>query len=234
MCAFSLLLRLCWLEPEGMTNAQTDKNARLEAILTDAPVVPVLTIEDVSMAVPLARALVAGGLTALEVTLRTEAGLESIRAIAAEVEGANVGAGTVLTAAQYQAVAKAGARFVVSPGATNTLVRASMESDVPFLPGVATAGEAMSLAEHGFGYLKFFPAEQAGGLPYLKALSAPLPGIRFCPTGGISLGNAASYLALPNVVCVGGSWVAPGDALAAGDWAKITKLASEASALRAG
>jgi 2-dehydro-3-deoxyphosphogluconate aldolase/(4S)-4-hydroxy-2-oxoglutarate aldolase len=208
-----------------MTNAQSDKSARLEAILTDAPVVPVLTIDDVAIAVPLARALVAGGLT--------EAGIDCIRAIAAEVEGANVGAGTVRTAAQYAAAAAAGARFVVSPGATNTLVRASLESEVPFLPGVATAGEAMSLAEHGFNYLKFFPAEAAGGIPDLKALSAPLPGIRFCPTGGISLKNAASYLALPNVVCVGGSWVAPAEALSAGDWATVSELARGAALLKA-
>ncbi len=233
MRAFSLLRPPRRLEPERMTNAQSAKSARLEAILTDAPVVPVLTIDDVATAVPLARALVAGGLTALEVTLRTDAGIDCIRAIAAEVEGANVGAGTVRTAAQYAAAAAAGARFVVSPGATNTLVRASLESDVPFLPGVATAGEAMSLAEHGFGYLKFFPAEAAGGIPYLKALSAPLPGIRFCPTGGISLKNAASYLALPNVVCVGGSWVAPAEALSAGDWATVTELARGAASLKA-
>jgi 2-dehydro-3-deoxyphosphogluconate aldolase/(4S)-4-hydroxy-2-oxoglutarate aldolase len=209
-----------------------DRQSRLVAILTAAPVVPVLTIEDRRLAVPLARALIAGGLTALEVTLRTADGLECIRAIAGEVEGADVGAGTVLDAGQYAAVAKAGARFVVSPGATPALLAAAKGSPVPFLPGVATAGEAMTLAEAGYRLLKFFPAEPAGGLAYLKALGAPLPAIRFCPTGGVSLKNAPAYLGLANVICVGGSWVAPGDALAAGDWARITQLAREAAALR--
>jgi 2-dehydro-3-deoxyphosphogluconate aldolase/(4S)-4-hydroxy-2-oxoglutarate aldolase len=211
-----------------------DRQSRLAAILTAAPVVPVLTIEDRRRAVPLARALVAGGLTALEVTLRTADGLECIRAIAGEVEGADVGAGTVLDAGQYAAVAKAGARFVVSPGATPRLLAAAKESPVPFLPGAATAGEAMALAEAGYTILKFFPAEPAGGLAYLKALGAPLPAIRFCPTGGVSLKNAPAYLGLANVICVGGSWVAPAEALAAGDWARVTQLAREAAALRRG
>lgn len=209
----------------------TDKAKELEKILTAAPVVPVLTIEDAATAVPLARALVAGGLAALEVTLRTEAGLDSIRAIAAEVEGADIGAGTVLNPAQLDAAVKAGAKFLVSPGATPALVAAAAGCLVPFLPGVATAGEAMSLADQGFSYLKFFPAEPAGGISYLKALAAPLPDIRFCPTGGVGSKNAAAYLALANVVCVGGSWVAPGDALAAGAWDKVTALAREAAAL---
>jgi 2-dehydro-3-deoxyphosphogluconate aldolase/(4S)-4-hydroxy-2-oxoglutarate aldolase len=215
-----------------MAPSSDDRESRLTAILKAAPVVPVLTIEDRRLAVPLARALVAGGLTALEVTLRTADGLECIRAIAGDVEGANVGAGTVLDAGQYAAVAKAGARFVVSPGVTPALLAAAKESPVPFLPGVATAGEAMTLAEEGYAILKFFPAEPAGGLAYLKALSAPLPAIRFCPTGGVSLKNAPAYLGLANVICVGGSWVAPGDALAGGDWARITQLAREAAALR--
>jgi len=206
----------------------------LYRILSAAPVVPVLTIEDRAQAVPLARALVAGGLTALEITLRTSAGLDCIRAIAAEVEGANVGAGTVLDARQLADAVRAGAKFLVSPGATPGLIEAAGASEVPFLPGIATAGEAMALAERGYRYLKFFPAEPAGGVPYLKALAAPLPGIRFCPTGGIGAGNAATYLALPNVVCVGGSWVAPGEALAAGDWAKVTALAKAAAGLRRG
>ncbi len=210
-----------------------DKDRKLHAILTAAPVVPVLTIEDRAVAVPLAKALVAGGLTALEVTLRTPAGLECIRAIAAEVAGANVGAGTVLDARQYEDAAAAGATFVVSPGATPSLVAAAGASAVPYLPGVATAGEAMTLAEAGFATLKFFPAEPAGGRAYLKALAAPLPAIRFCPTGGIGPNNAADYLALANVVCVGGSWVAPADALAAGDWTRVTALARAAVALRA-
>jgi 2-dehydro-3-deoxyphosphogluconate aldolase/(4S)-4-hydroxy-2-oxoglutarate aldolase len=216
-----------------MAPSSDDRASRLTAILKAAPVVPVLTIEDRRLAVPLARALVAGGLTALEVTLRTADGLECIRAIAGEVEGANVGAGTVLDAGQYAAVAKAGARVVVSPGVTPALLAAAKESPVPFLPGVATAGEAMTLAEEGYAILKFFPAEPAGGLAYLRALGAPLPAIRFCPTGGVSLKNAPAYLGLANIICVGGSWAAPADALAGGDWARITRLAREAAALKA-
>lgn len=209
-----------------------DKATRLTAILSAAPVVPVLTIEDRALAVPLARALVAGGLTALEVTLRTAAGLDCIRAIAGDVAGANVGAGTVLDARQYEAAEKAGATFMVSPGATNILIGAARNSPVPFLPGVATVGEAMALADHGYRFLKFFPAEPAGGVAYLKALSAPLPDLRFCPTGGIGAKNAPAYLALHNVICVGGSWVAPAEALAGGDWNRVTALAREAASLR--
>jgi 2-dehydro-3-deoxyphosphogluconate aldolase/(4S)-4-hydroxy-2-oxoglutarate aldolase len=208
------------------------RDQTLLSILTAAPVVPVLTIEETAIAVPLARALVAGGLTALEVTLRTDAGLDCIRAIAAEVEGANVGAGTVLDAAQLRAAVKAGARFLVSPGATPGLLAAAEDEPVPYLPGVATAGEAMALVEKGLRLLKFFPAEPAGGVAYLKALAAPLPDIRFCPTGGISLKNVAAYLALPNVVCVGGSWVAPAEALVKRDWAGVTALAREAARLK--
>jgi 2-dehydro-3-deoxyphosphogluconate aldolase / (4S)-4-hydroxy-2-oxoglutarate aldolase len=210
------------------------RDEALRRILSAAPVVPVLTIDDRTRAVPLARALVQGGLTALEITLRTAAGLDCIRAIAAEVEGANVGAGTVLDARQFDEAVRAGAKFLVSPGATPALIEAAAASAVPYLPGVATAGEAMSLAELGYGYLKFFPAEPAGGLPYLKALAAPLPGIRFCPTGGIGAANAAEYLALANVVCVGGSWVAPAEVVAAGDWARVTSLAMGAAALKRG
>jgi len=211
----------------------SDKSEALRRILSAAPVVPVLTIEDRAVAVPLARALVAGGLTALEVTLRTAAGIDCIRAIAGEVEGANIGAGTVLDARQYEAAAACGAKFVVSPGAPPSLVAAAAASPVPFLPGVATAGEAMTLAEAGYRVLKFFPAEPAGGIDYLRALSAPLPAISFCPTGGITLKNAPAYLALANVICVGGSWVAPPALLASGDWEKVTSLAREASRLTA-
>ena len=209
-----------------------DREDRLNRILTAAPVVPVLTIEDRATAVPLARALVAGGLTALEVTLRTAAGLDCIRAIKAEVEGCNVGAGTVLDPKQVDDAVAAGATFLVSPGASPKLIDAALASPVPFLPGIATAGEAMSLAERGFAALKFFPAEPAGGIAYLKALGAPLPGIRFCPTGGVGAGNAADYLALQNVICVGGSWVAPADALAQGNWTRITALSKEAAQLK--
>jgi len=207
------------------------KQEKLAAVLTAAPVVPVLTIEDRATAVPLARALVAGGLTALEVTLRTPAGLDCIRAIKAEVEGCNVGAGTVLDPRQLEEAAAAGATFMVSPGGSPRLLAAAKDSPVPFLPGAATAGEAMTLHEEGFTILKFFPAEAAGGLAYLKALGAPLPGIRFCPTGGVGAGNAADYLALGNVICVGGSWVAPADALAQGNWSRITALSKEAAQL---
>jgi 2-dehydro-3-deoxyphosphogluconate aldolase / (4S)-4-hydroxy-2-oxoglutarate aldolase len=209
-----------------------DITSRLALILSAAPVVPVLTIEDRAIAVPLARALIAGGLTALEVTLRTPSALESIRAIAGEIDGANVGAGTVLDAAQFEAAEKAGAKFVVSPGSTDSLLAAAANSPIPLLPGAATASEAMALAERGYRYLKFFPAEPAGGIPYLKALAAPLPSIRFCPTGGIGVKNAATYLALSNVICVGGSWVAPAEALAGGDWRRVTELSREAADLK--
>lgn len=208
-----------------------EREANLLEILTAAPVVPVLTIESPEVAVPLARALVAGGLTAIEVTLRTAAGLDCIRAVAAEVEGCAVGAGTVLDPAQLRDAVDAGATFLVSPGASPKLIEAAADSPVALLPGVATAGEAMTLAEAGLSLLKFFPAEPAGGVGYLKALAAPLPGIRFCPTGGIGPGNAGDYLALANVICVGGSWVAPADAVGQGNWTRITALAREAAAL---
>jgi 2-dehydro-3-deoxyphosphogluconate aldolase/(4S)-4-hydroxy-2-oxoglutarate aldolase len=210
------------------------KAEALTGILTAAPVVPVLTIESAATAVPLARALVAGGLTALEVTLRTAAGLDCIRAIRDEVEGCNVGAGTVLDARQVDDAVAAGATFLVSPGVSPRLLAAARNCPVPFLPGVATAGEAMALAEEGFGILKFFPAEPAGGIAYLKALGAPLPSVRFCPTGGVGVTNAAAYLALANVICVGGSWVAPADALASGNWTRVTALAREAAQIGKG
>ena len=182
---------------------------------------------------PLARALVAGGLKAIEITLRTPAALDAVKAVAAEVEGAHVGAGTILNARDYEAAVKAGSTFIVSPGVAPGVLSAAKDSSVPLLPGAATASEVMTLREAGYEVLKFFPAEQAGGAAYLKALSSPLAGTVFCPTGGISLKNAHDYLSLPNVVCVGGSWVAPKDLVAAGDWAGITKLASEAAALKA-
>jgi len=207
---------------------------QLEAILRAAPVVPVLMVEDWRSAVPLARALVAGGLTAIEITLRTPAALEAIRAVAAEVEGAQAGAGTVLNHHQFADAVQAGARFVVSPGVNPALLEAADDFEAPFLPGSSTASEAMMLFEHGYALQKFFPAEPAGGVAYLKALGSPLPGIRFCPTGGIDATNAASYLALPNVVCVGGSWVAPREAVAGGDWGHIEKLARDAASLGRG
>ena len=210
----------------------TDKTAKLLSTLKLQPVVPVLIIDDAKSAVPLARALVAGGLKAIEITLRTPAALEAIRAVADEVEGAVAGAGTILDAKQYDEAVKAGSQFIVSPGTTRDLLKAAADSDIPLLPGAATASEVMSLRAEGYTVLKFFPAEQAGGAAYLKSLSSPLAGVSFCPTGGISLKNAMDYLSLPNVVCVGGSWVAPKDLVAAGDWDGITKLAAEAFRLR--
>ncbi len=209
-----------------------EKTAKLLSTLKLQPVVPVLIIEDAKSAVPLARALVAGGLKAIEITLRTAAALEAVRLVAQEVEGAVVGAGTILNASHYAAAVDAGSQFIVSPGTTQELLDVARQSDIPLLPGAATASEVMALREEGYEVLKFFPAEQAGGAAYLKALSSPLAGTLFCPTGGISLKNAMDYLSLPNVVCVGGSWVAPKELVTAGDWAGITNLASEAAALK--
>ncbi|MEU8700333.1 bifunctional 4-hydroxy-2-oxoglutarate aldolase/2-dehydro-3-deoxy-phosphogluconate aldolase [Streptomyces sp. NPDC048680] len=202
------------------------------SVLDLAPVVPVVVLEDAADAVPLARALVAGGLPAIEVTLRTAAALDAIKAIAAEVPDAVVGAGTVISPRNVSDTVAAGARFLVSPGWTDALLDAMKASGVPFLPGVSTTSEVVALLERGVTEMKFFPAEAAGGTAYLKALSAPLPQARFCPTGGISLASAPSYLTLPNVGCVGGSWMVPADAVAAGDWARVERLAAEAAALR--
>lgn len=204
----------------------------MAAIAARAPVIPVLTIEALETAVPLARALVRGGLPVLEVTLRTEAALEALRTIADEVPEAVVGAGTVLDPAQLEQVQRAGARFAVSPGCTEALARAALSSGIPFLPGVQTVSEAMALADLGFGHLKFFPADAAGGLTWIKAAAAPLSGLRFCPTGGITAETAPAYLALPNVACVGGSWVAPRVAVATGDWQSVERLAAAASTLK--
>ncbi|MFH8710217.1 bifunctional 4-hydroxy-2-oxoglutarate aldolase/2-dehydro-3-deoxy-phosphogluconate aldolase [Streptomyces zaomyceticus] len=198
----------------------------------ETPVVPVVVIEDAADAVPLARALVAGGLPLIEVTLRTPAALDAVRAIAAEVPDAVVGVGTVVSAAGVAEAVGAGARFLVSPGWTERLLGAMRESGVPFLPGVSTASEVVALLEQGVDAMKFFPAEAAGGVPYLKSLAGPLPRARFCPTGGVSLANARGYLSLPNVGCVGGTWMLPPDALAAHDWARVETLAREAAAVR--
>ncbi|MXQ06973.1 bifunctional 4-hydroxy-2-oxoglutarate aldolase/2-dehydro-3-deoxy-phosphogluconate aldolase [Alphaproteobacteria bacterium GH1-50] len=197
-----------------------------------APVVPVLVVEDAAHARGLAEALVAGGLPALEVTLRTPAALDVIREMAG-VEGGVVGAGTLLTPEDVIAAKEAGALFGVSPGATDRLLDAAEDADLPILPGAATATEAMRLLERGYSVQKFFPAEASGGVPALKAIGAPIPQVRFCPTGGVSLSNARDYLGLSNTLCVGGSWVAPKDAVLAGDWERITALASEAAALSA-
>lgn len=205
----------------------------LAPILALAPVVPVVIVEDAADAVPLARALVAGGLKAIEITLRTPAALEAIRRVAGEVEGAVAGAGTVLGSDQFEAVRKAGARFAVSPGATERLLEAAAGSPMPLLPGIATASEAMALIERGYRFAKFFPAEPAGGAAYLSALASPLPQLSFCPTGGITPDSAPRYLKLPNVVCVGGSWMIRRDHVAAGDFAAITAASATAAALRA-
>lgn len=206
-------------------------NPRLAEELRRVPVVPVLTIDDAKLAVPLAQALVAGGLRILEVTLRTEAALEGIRRIVQEVPGVLVGAGTVRTPDQGHSAIAAGARFLVSPGMTPRLVQSADGWSVPFLPGAATPSEAMALADLGYRALKFFPAEPLGGVAALKALAAPLPDVVFCPTGGIGPDTARDYLALPNVVAVGGSWVAPAAAIAKEDWDTITRLSREATGL---
>lgn len=203
------------------------------SVLDLAPVIPVVVVSDVEHAVPLARALVAGGLPAIEVTLRTPEALPAIERIAAEVPEAVVGAGTVVTPDDVAASAAAGARFLVSPGSTPRLLDAMQDSALPFLPGAATASEVLALLERGIREVKFFPAADAGGPSYLRSLGGPLPSVRFCPTGGIDRASAPDYLALPNVACVGGSWVTPRDALAAGDWARVEQLAREASTLRA-
>jgi 2-dehydro-3-deoxyphosphogluconate aldolase/(4S)-4-hydroxy-2-oxoglutarate aldolase len=208
-----------------------EMSAHLRAVCQKAPVIPVLVIEDAASAADLARALVAGGLPILEITLRTEAALAAITAMAA-VEGAIVGAGTVLTPSDAEAAKRAGATFAVSPGATPELIDACIALDLPILPGAVTPSEAMVLNARGFDLLKFFPAEPYGGVGTLKALAGPLPRISFCPTGGITEANAPSYLALPTVLCVGGSWVAPTAMVHAGDWAGITALAAKASSLK--
>ena len=210
---------------------QDEKQQQLERTMRLAPVIPVVVIEDARAAVPMARALVAGGTPAIEVTLRTSAALEAVRAIASEVEGAVVGVGTVLGEADLRAAHEAGARFAVSPGATARLLDAADDLPLPLLPGAATASEAMILLERGHRHLKFFPAVPAGGARLLAAWAGPLPQLRFCPTGGIGLGTAADFLALGNVLCVGGSWLTPADKLAIGDWAGIELLAREAAGL---
>lgn len=207
-----------------------DASKRAREICGLAPIVPVLVIDDASRARPLAEALVAGGLPALEVTLRTPAALEAIAEMA-QVKGGVVGAGTLVTPEDVRAAKAAGATFGVSPGATDALIDACEAEDLPLLAGAATATEAMRLLARGYDMLKFFPAEASGGAPALKAIGAPLPQISFCPTGGVSPANAESYLSLPNVVCAGGSWVAPADLVAKSDWAGIEALARDASRL---
>lgn len=206
----------------------------LEAILKTAPVIPVVMIEELAHAVKLARALVAGGLRVIEVTLRTPAGLDSIRAMASEVPEAIIGAGTVLTVKQFEEVVAAGAKFAVSPGATEALLDGVAGAEVKLLPGIATASEAMKLIERGYEFAKLFPAEASGGVKFLSSIASPLPQLRFCPTGGITLENAPGYLKLPNVLCVGGSWITPRALLAQGDWSGIEALARGAAGLSPG
>jgi 2-dehydro-3-deoxyphosphogluconate aldolase/(4S)-4-hydroxy-2-oxoglutarate aldolase len=202
------------------------------ALFRNTPVVPVLTIERVEDAVPLARALVAGGLPVIEVTLRTKAALDAVRAIVAEVPDAVVGIGTVTKIPDIALAISAGAKFMATPGTPPALAAALAKASVPVIPSCATASEAMALSELGFSVLKFFPAGTAGGIEFLKAIGAPLPELKFFPSGGVDATTAVAYLALPNVVAVGGSWVAPKAAMAAGDFAKITALAKAAAALR--
>lgn len=202
------------------------------ALLDVSPVIPVVVIKDPEQAVPLARALVRGGVPVIEVTLRTPAALAAIERIAAEVPDIVLGAGTIVEPEQAGQAARAGAKFLVTPGVTDRLLGAVFDTGLPVLPGVATVSEALRLAERGLRALKFFPAEQSGGASYLRAIAGPLPGLRFCPTGGITPDSAHAYLALPNVGCVGGSWLTPADALAAGDWPRIEALARDAAALR--
>ena len=197
-------------------------------VMQDAPVIPVIVLNDVAHAVPMARALVAGGIRMLEVTLRTPQALACMEAIAKEVPGAVVGAGTVRTPADAAAAAKAGAQFAVSPGYTKAVGHACRDHGLSLLPGVATGSEIMMAQEDGYTELKFFPAMQAGGPAMLKAWSGPFFDVKFCPTGGVTPGNAADFFSLPNVACVGGSWLVPADALAQGDWARIEALAREA------
>ena len=213
-----------------MSLTARDAAKQTREICALAPIVPVLVVEDAAQGAPLAEALIAGGLPALEVTLRTPAALDVIRAMA-QVPGGFVGAGTLVTREDVRAAKEAGATFGVSPGATDALIAACEEEGLPLLPGAATASEAMALLARGYDMLKFFPAEASGGAPALKAIGAPLPQISFCPTGGVSPGNAQSYLSLSNVVCAGGSWVAPKDLVEAEKWSEIEALAREAAKL---
>lgn len=223
-----------WLRLRINQHAMTNENPATplrtaREALDGVPVIPVLTVSDIAQAVPLGQALVAGGLHVLEVTLRTPVALEAIRRMAAEVENAVVGVGTVTVPADLEAARQAGATFAVSPGLTPDLASAAADNGLSLLPGVMTPSEAMIARDQGFSFLKLFPAKVAGGIAFLKAIGGPLADLAFCPTGGIGAGDFRDYLVLPNVVCVGGSWVAPKDAVAAGDWQRITELARAAS-----
>lgn len=204
----------------------------IQQVMTTSPVMPVMVINNLEQAVPLAQALVAGGLKVLEITLRTPVALDAIRRIKAEVPGAIVGAGTIINVQTLNQAIDAGAEFIVSPGVTDKLLDSALATQVPLLPGVATSSEVMRLLERGIHAMKFFPAEAAGGIPMLKSFAGPLPQVTFCPTGGVNPKNAPAYLALSNVSCVGGSWMAPAELVDAGDWEEITRRASEASSLK--
>jgi len=204
----------------------------IKEVMTTSPVMPVMVINHLDQAVPLAKALVDGGLKVLEITLRTPVALDTIRKIKAEVPGAIVGAGTIINTETLQQAIDAGAEFIVSPGVTDTLIAAALKTGVPILPGVATSSEVMKLLELGITAMKFFPAEAAGGIPMLKSFGGPLPQVTFCPTGGVNPKNAPDYLALKNVACVGGSWMAPAELVDAGDWDEIRRRAAEAAGLQ--
>ncbi|ATG91101.1 bifunctional 4-hydroxy-2-oxoglutarate aldolase/2-dehydro-3-deoxy-phosphogluconate aldolase [Methylomonas koyamae] len=204
----------------------------IKEVMTTSPVMPVMVINNLENAVPLAKALVEGGLKVLEITLRTPVALDAIRQIKAEVPGAIVGAGTIINVTTLHHAIDAGAQFIVSPGVTENLLDAALETSVPLLPGVITPSEVMRLLDKGITAMKFFPAEAAGGIPMLKSIGGPLPQVTFCPTGGVNPKNAPEYLALSNVACVGGSWMAPAELVDAGDWAEITRRAAAASALK--
>jgi 2-dehydro-3-deoxyphosphogluconate aldolase/(4S)-4-hydroxy-2-oxoglutarate aldolase len=206
---------------------------RPSSLLDVVPVLPVVVLDRLEDAVPVARALVAGGVPAIELTLRTAVALDAVRAISDEVPEILVGAGTVVTPGQAKQALDAGARFLVSPGSTPALLAAMADTGLPFLPGTSTVSEVLAALELGLTELKFFPAEASGGTSYLRSLAAPVPAARFCPTGGITLASAPEYLALPNVGCVGGSWLTPADVVGRGDWAAVTALAAEAAALAA-
>ncbi len=200
------------------------------SVLNASPVMPVMVIHDLENAVPLAKALVAGGIRILEITLRTPIALEAIRAIAKDVPEAIVGAGTILTPEQLKAAEEAGAVFAISPGLTATLLAAAQKSEIALIPGISSLSELMLGMEYGLDHFKFFPAENAGGIPMLKAIAGPIPQVTFCPTGGISLANYNDYLKLSNVACVGGSWLAPADVVKNKQWDKVTELAAQAVA----
>ena len=201
-----------------------------EEIFAAGPVGPVLVINDVEKAVPLAKALMEGGIKVLEVTLRTPAAIDVIKRIAQEVPDSLIGAGTVTNAQQLKAVVEAGAKFAISPGMTADLLKAGMDSEIPLIPGISSTSDLMKGKDAGYTHMKFFPAEASGGVKAIKSISGPFPDVTFCPTGGIGPNNYNDYLALNNVKCVGGSWLAPDDAIESGDWARITQLAKEAVA----